>query len=332
MSLLASLARPLWRLLNDQNIDARALFTQAGLDPDLIEEPRARFPHGNLRAAWQEAAQALGRPHIGLMTGQYLRVMDLNALGATFLSSANLRDAAHRLIRYEQVLNTQLSFHVEEQDDLFHLVSELKGSNESGVAVNEDGRHAALMNLIGRALDKDTAPVEVGFTYPEPRDLADHYSVFRCKLSFEEPAPRLTFRAADAHKPFTGANREFAQRTDVFLDEMLSELNADDLVGRVKKVIIDALPSGAPTEEDVARYVFVSSRTLQRRLAEQGTNFRKLLLEVRRELAERYISDKNMPLAEISYMLGFADSSSFSRAFKRWTGDPPAVFRQKLTG
>mgnify|MGYP001946743321 CR=1 FL=1 len=76
--------------------------------------------------------------------------------------------------------------------------------------------------------------------------------------------------------------------------------------------------------------MYVSGRTLQRRLAEEGTSFRTLLLEVRRELAERYISDPHMPLAEISYMLGFADSSSFSRAFKRWTGEPPALFREKL--
>ena len=59
-------------------------------------------------------------------------------------------------------------------------------------------------------------------------------------------------------------------------------------------------------------------------------NFRTLVLEVRRELAQKYLADKTMPLAEISYMLGFSDTSSFSRAFKKWTGDPPAVFRTQL--
>jgi AraC-like DNA-binding protein len=80
----------------------------------------------------------------------------------------------------------------------------------------------------------------------------------------------------------------------------------------------------------MAKRVFVSGRTLQRKLADEGTNFRTLLLEVRRGLAEQYITDKNMLLAEISYMLGFSDVSSFSRAFKKWTGDPPAAFRSNL--
>ena len=92
----------------------------------------------------------------------------------------------------------------------------------------------------------------------------------------------------------------------------------------------DGKGKGKGSEEKVAAEVCVSSRTLQRRLAEEGTSFRKLVLEVRRQLAEKYISDKAMPLAEISYMQGFADTSSFSRAFKKWTGDPPAIFRSNL--
>jgi AraC-like DNA-binding protein len=65
-------------------------------------------------------------------------------------------------------------------------------------------------------------------------------------------------------------------------------------------------------------------------LADEGTSFRTLILEVRRELAQKYIADRDMPLAEISYMLGFSDTSSFSRAFKQWTGDSPATFRSNF--
>ena len=97
-----------------------------------------------------------------------------------------------------------------------------------------------------------------------------------------------------------------------------------------KSMSTEFLVGTTPNEPDIAKRVFLSSRMLQRKLAEEGTNFRTLLLEVRRELAEKYISDKHMPLAEITYMLGFSDVSSFSRAFKKWTGDPPAAFRSNL--
>jgi AraC-like DNA-binding protein len=108
---------------------------------------------------------------------------------------------------------------------------------------------------------------------------------------------------------------------------MIRNLNSSDIVSRVKRAIVHDLPSGTPNEADIAKRAFVSSRTLQRKLADEGTSFRALLLEVRRELAEKYILDNSMPLAEISYMLGFSDTSSFSRAFKRWTGDPPNAYR-----
>ena len=111
---------------------------------------------------------------------------------------------------------------------------------------------------------------------------------------------------------------------------MSKDQNQSDIVSQVKKAIIHDLPSGTPSEENIAKLVLLSNRTLQRRLSDENTNFRSLVLEVRRELAQKYLADKAMPLAEISYMLGFSDTSSFSRAFKKWTGDPPAVFRTNL--
>jgi len=90
------------------------------------------------------------------------------------------------------------------------------------------------------------------------------------------------------------------------------------------------LPSGTPKDDEIAKALLLSARTFQRKLAEQGTNFTELLGQVRRELAEHYIADPDIPVTEISYLLGFSDVSSFSRAFKRWTGTPPAAFRDRV--
>jgi AraC-like DNA-binding protein len=100
-----------------------------------------------------------------------------------------------------------------------------------------------------------------------------------------------------------------------------------DLISRVKSTIAERLASGTPNEEVIAKAVFTNSRTLIRRLAEKGTNFRKLLAEVRQELAKQYVADPSIPITEISFILGFSDVSAFSRAFKRWTGEAPQAFR-----
>jgi AraC-like DNA-binding protein len=210
------------------------------------------------------------------------------------------------------------------------FLSDAKIDSKEGARVAEDARQSVVLDLCRLGLDKSLNPVAVGFTYPEPKNTGEHFATFCCPLAFSQPIARISFSAEDAQRRFTASNRELAISNDQILDGMIKELKSSGLVSQVKRAIIDDLPSGTPSESDIAKHVFVSSRTLQRKLAEEGTSFRELLLEVRRELAEQYISDQHMPLAEISYMLGFADQSSFFRAFKKWTGKSPAKFRSNL--
>jgi len=100
----------------------------------------------------------------------------------------------------------------------------------------------------------------------------------------------------------------------------------------VRQAIIGALPNGAAVA-DVARALHVSVRTLQRRLTAAKTSYREELDQVRSELARQYLQDPTVAIAEVALLLGFADQSSFHRAFERWTGDPPGRWRAaRLTG
>ena len=99
----------------------------------------------------------------------------------------------------------------------------------------------------------------------------------------------------------------------------------------MKNEIVDELPSGLPSDELIAKAVSMSTRSLRRRLSAEGTTYSQLLDAVRRELAERYIADTSRSLGEISYLLGFSELSSFSRAFKRWTGHTPSAVRAEIS-
>lgn len=329
-SILASIGRPLWRYLEANNLDAGALFVRCGLDPALINESRARYPYLSLCQAWVETAAMTGNENVGFENGKHYTPLDLSALGVSFLASATLEEALQRLVRYESAVNSELRLTIVESGDLAELENAFPALQPDAQRLMEDCRTSLLVDLCRRGLNMNLDPVEMAFTYPEPESLGEHFALFRCPIKFSQPLSKISFSAADLKRPFTAADRELAISGDRILEEVIQDLQESDIISKVKHAIVHDLPSGTPSEEDIARRICLSSRTLQRRLADEQTNFRTLVLEVRRELAQKYLADKSMPLAEISYMLGFSDTSSFSRAFKKWTGEPPARFRSNL--
>jgi AraC-like DNA-binding protein len=110
--------------------------------------------------------------------------------------------------------------------------------------------------------------------------------------------------------------------------EYLGRLDEGNIVDRVTAVIVDMLPSGSVADEKVAEQLNMSLRSLQRRLNEVGTTFRTLIERVRKDLAATYVSDLEIELVEVAFLLGFSDQSAFSRAFKRWTGYSPCEVRK----
>ncbi|NMO23072.1 helix-turn-helix transcriptional regulator, partial [Pyxidicoccus fallax] len=103
-------------------------------------------------------------------------------------------------------------------------------------------------------------------------------------------------------------------------------------VQRVRDAIRASLREGPPQVGEVAQQLHVSLRTLQRRLAEHGTAFQDEVDAVRRELAFQYLKDPHLGVSEVAFLLGYSELSTFDRAFKRWTGLTPRVWREGLEG
>jgi AraC-like DNA-binding protein len=110
--------------------------------------------------------------------------------------------------------------------------------------------------------------------------------------------------------------------------ELLDRVPAmTSLSHRVRRLVAAGLSSGVDSQE-VARRLYMSRRTLHRQLTGEGTSFKALVDDLRRELATRYLSERRMAIAEIGFLLGFSEASAFHRAFKRWFGSTPAEHRR----
>lgn len=148
-------------------------------------------------------------------------------------------------------------------------------------------------------------------------------------MDFGAAENSFTLSGADVDRILPTANRPLAGVLDKLLTEQLARLSRNDVVSRCKAEFLEQLSSGEPAAEDIAQRLYMSSRTLQRKLAEAGTSYQKLVDDARRDLALRYIDDPANSITDITFLLGFSGHSTFSRAFKRWTGATPTAYRQR---
>jgi AraC-like DNA-binding protein len=153
---------------------------------------------------------------------------------------------------------------------------------------------------------------------------------FGCPVFCGAPRNAIVFRAADAQRPFVTRNAELLSLLAPQFEEELKQENGDEtFADRVRGTIQQQLTGRRPTMEDVADALHISSRTLQRRLQDEGLSFQGVLGEARHQLARHYLSNSVLELNDAAYLLGYEDASSFVRAFRSWEGVPPARWREK---
>ena len=148
----------------------------------------------------------------------------------------------------------------------------------------------------------------------EPEDRQPWDDFFRCPIHFGAEANSVIVSSEALDEPLPSANPILAQMNERVVVQRLAKLDRDNVIGRVRGAIMEQLPSGDVSDESVAEALHMTPRTLHRRLKEDGETFRTVLKSVRQDLAEQYLADPTLTLTEITFLLGFSEMSSFSRA------------------
>ena len=316
------------QIARSHDLDTDTLMKEHGINPALVKDPNARFRMDNVNAFYAHVAKLINNPNFGLDAAQYWHPSQLGALGYAWLSSDTLRAAFKRYVRFAKAITDAIRPELIDQGEQVSLKLNFM-RQDLLEKFRIDGAMAVLMVMVRANAGADFNPRSISFTFDEPEDTGAYYALFQCPLNFNASANLFTISATDADMQRMGANAQLSQLHDKFMLEYIARLDEDNLIERVKLAIIDELASGNISDAIVAERLHLTERTLQRRLHEQGTTFKKLLTEVRIELADNYIRDSKLSLNEISFLLGFSELSSFSRAFKHWTGSSPRHYRQR---
>ncbi len=313
-------------------LDTGQILQAASLDPNTIQNPDARIPLEQVEALWQKAYELSKDPNLALHAIEVLpfgayRVIDYLAtvaptVGAALAKVSDYFPLIHGVVR--------LPYTVGDREVTFAVEAPSRPSTITRAYAEYVLAAVFLRTRI--ATNQPFRLLRVEFSHPRPADISEHERVFDCAVRFDAGICQMVIAREVWDTPRTGDDPTLFSLLDTHARMLMEQLpSADDIAGRVRKAIDAELCCGHATLESIARRLAMSPRTLQRRLKDQDVVFNDMLDEMRFRAAKCYLAQGDVAGSEVAYLLGFAEQSSFNRAFRRWSGQTPTEYRRRIT-
>ena len=313
--------------------DPLPLLDQYGLDAARLSQPMARLSIPRYMRLGHAAIALTGDPALGLRMGQMSRLSQAGLAGVTAAQAPTVREAARTLIRFEALYGSnyrgQSSLHEDAQGAWlrFYSISPYNAYNRFVVDSIISGWLHQLSAVADRPLTCEH--IEIEFSEPE---YAEQYSVLShnpVRFRADTNQLRLNHATLDRRNP-QHCPSTWAYLLQLCERELEQLTRTRSLRERITQLLGPLLNGGRePDLEEVAARLKLPTWTLRRKLTEEGTQFRAILNDTRRDLAMTYIRDTELAFGEIAYLLGFASAEAFQRAFKRWNAETPGEFRRR---
>ena len=310
-------------------LDKGALLASVGVDPDSEVDPALMVSDTDYYALLETIAHSdPNATDLPLRVGATMRCEDYGAFGLAWKSALNLRSSYERAERYARVLTSVSTYEIRDADVGGYMYLHREGDRRLGLRLSNEATIASIAAISQEVCTAKFEPRAIFFKHRPPRSTAAHERHFGCPVHFEADMDALLLPSALLQTPNRLGDRSISKFFDTHLEDELSKYEDDaSLERRVRIQVSQALSQGVPTISEVAGRLGLSGRTLQRRLSDRGYSYQSLVDEARRGLAEQLLKQTEYSLAEVAFLTGFSEQSSFNRAFKRWAGQTPRSFR-----
>ncbi|PRY21264.1 AraC-like DNA-binding protein [Aliiruegeria haliotis] len=319
-------------LINDlsrKGYPTSQLLADAGIRPQELESTEPFLPFEKIAAIWEASAEMTGDDLLGFRRGQ-TSDMRLGGLITYFgMASPTLADLIRNVARYRRVFSDAIELDTSDLDSRGILTWHFRVPTLTRHRQNLEFNSASLTTAARKLTGRDLHPLEVTFNHPRNEHVQDFDRFFGCAVAFGAERNMIRFRDRDLELPLLTADDRLHDILQNYCEEILRRKRdaPSNLVSQVERLAIDRLTNGTATQDAIANELAMSKRTLARRLAEEGTKFQLVIENLRQALARDYIKDSDLSLTEIAFLLGYRDASSFSTAFRRWTGKTPSQMR-----
>jgi AraC-like DNA-binding protein len=311
-------------------LDGSHVLAEAGVSRETLADVNGWIPVDAMARAWTSVSERVRDPDYGLHAAESLPIGVYGVLEFATMCSPNIAATLERVARYYRIMGAMSDLQLELGPGGARVTL------QPAIAVEPERlRHyheytLAFLVTRGRMLGGDrVATSEVRFMHAAPSSTAEHERIFRAPVLFGQAENAFVVPRAVLEIPLRTADSAALAALQRTGETMLTAAEGRDVLERVREEARAALDAGDARLEVVARRIGVGARTLQRRLGEQGTSYARMLDEVKRETAVRWIEQRTMSFGEIAFGLGFSEPSAFHRAFKRWTGSTPREYQAR---
>ena len=321
-----TLVRMAYQGLLNLDVDADEVLRRCGMDPAQLYKPNLRTHFSAQPLFWEAAAELSGDPCIGLHLGEKMPVYKGQILEYLLLSSTTFGDGLKRVLSYQRLISDAMHGEVTESPTPY--LTNYFSQHQYLTPHLAEAMVVSLIRFLQSVSDDKFKPTRICFTHAAKTNLEEYQRVFQCPVEFNTQQFKLYFdpKILDYRSPY--AEPELLSMHVQSADQHMEQLEKRDLILEVRSQVGALLESGEITLEKISHELRMSPRQLRHQLTLAGTSLQRIITQHRKSLSRRLLSQTDESIAEIVYLTGFSEPSTFYRAFKRWEGMTPIEYRQ----
>ena len=308
--------------------DPRALLARANIPERALRVPEMTFPVERLAHVMELAGEELGLPDFGLRMAQHQDISVLGTVALIAQHSATVHDALLGIARYlpYHTPAATLALVDDAKSDTCDLCYELSLDPDLPTRMVMELSYSIAYKFMQLVTTEDGRRWQINLRHRKGLSAASYKRYFKCPVRLGQPRYSLTVPSKLLRVPIDPANSDLRLNAERMLSNLMRRFPLD--IGRQAQSLIDRqLANGGGSIQRIAKQLGLHTRTLQRRLAEQGLFFEDIVDGVRRIRAEEYLPYQAIPLAQVAALLGYSEQSSLNRSCMRWFGKTPALLR-----
>jgi AraC-like DNA-binding protein len=319
-------------ILGSMGISAEEVLLGTGIDATRLQDPGYLIDAGQCKAVISNMIRLRGDTGIGFDIGGRADLPSLGITGYALVTCRIVRETLEVWHRYSEPLlgiMSKYEFESDKNGDVVITFVDPVPAHPIFVFCVEE--LLALTSRIGE-LECGVPPefVRMEFPYPPPVYRRRYEDIFRCPIQFNASRARVTLAKHWLNLPLLSNDEEFHRICLEHCGHIVQQIRCTSPIGAQLRHLFLASPQNIPNLDAAARELGMSSRTLRRRLQDEGRGYQSLVRDFRSELAREYLRSNTMSSKEVTYLLGFSDVHSFRRAFKMWTGQTANEYRSSV--